>query len=274
MKVEDVKIDDIEIIENVRVYMKGVKMVELMSSIKQHGILQPIGVSETRAGKILVYGHRRLVACKKLGWKTIPAVIGTELELKDHLITNVTENMQRQDNSPLELGRIFTRLIKEAGMTKPEIATRLGVTQNVVKNALEVYGQVPAAMREKIIFLPRGINKNGNIAASTATLIMGMARKNGFDKATITNLMETTRTNELSKEDIKILGCFLNDGYSVKDAIKGLREYRSFSVDIVLNSKELDDRMKKTGGSVTEFLKKVVYGELPGVTRPSIVKGQ
>lgn len=276
MNVKDIKLKDIEIIENVRVSMRGSAMIELMSSIKQHGLLQPIGVSATPSGKyILVYGHRRLTACQKLGWNIIPAIIGSELELKEHLLTNVTENLQRQANSPLELGRICNRLIKEIGMTKQEISARLSVSQNMVTAALIAYGSVPFKLRENIVFMPAGGGsaKNGKISASVVNRVIGISRKHEFSKPVIVKIMEAARTNELSGEDIKILGRLIDQGSTPDAALKELKNYRVFRVDAIVNTNELESRLKSDKmTSINSFIQAVLYGEVVALTRPSIIK--
>jgi ParB/RepB/Spo0J family partition protein len=115
---------------------------DLADSIKREGLHQPVGVLKTATGYDLVYGHRRLAACKQLGLTTIRAVIYTDKN-KAALAT-LTENAQRADLNQVEEAYSFRRMI-DAGFTQQEIAKAIGKTQSYVAQKLRL---------EK---LPRGV---------------------------------------------------------------------------------------------------------------------
>ena len=107
MKVKEIEVSKIESVENIRSKI-DLDVSELMSSIKSYGLLQPIGLFGTGvSGYVIVWGNRRLTACKKLGWKTIPGVIldSEELSENDFILHHIVENEQRIPLSPFELGR-------------------------------------------------------------------------------------------------------------------------------------------------------------------------
>lgn len=123
IKIEDVQINSIKIIENIRTNANDSNIKDLMSSIKQHGLEQPIKVGLTKSGDyMLIFGQRRLIACRKLGHKTIPAQVVNEPDMKEFLISNITENLQRKDNSPSELGRLCVMLKERYEMSNDEIS--------------------------------------------------------------------------------------------------------------------------------------------------------
>jgi ParB family chromosome partitioning protein len=97
MEVVKLKISEVVLKDNSRGQI-GDDLSELMSSIKTHGLLQPIGVIKSKRGKKyeVVYGNRRYNAVKKLGIKTIQAVI-LKVNDADKLILNLVENIQRKD---------------------------------------------------------------------------------------------------------------------------------------------------------------------------------
>ena len=74
MPLQNIAIKKIKVVENHRVNIDATHLDELMQSIKQHGLMQPIGVALNGAGSfVLRFGHRRLLACEKLGYKTLIA---------------------------------------------------------------------------------------------------------------------------------------------------------------------------------------------------------
>lgn len=278
MEVKDVKIKDINIIENVRLIARDGGIQELMASIKQSGLEQPIGVvpSTTEPGKFnLVFGNRRMVACEKLGWKTIPAVIGEPIELKDHLLLNITENIQRRDPSPMELGRACDRLKTEMDMTDGEIAQRLGVPSARVKQAIEVFTKVPSAHRKKVRFMAAsGNKKNGFIPASSIGKLLSVKRHNGMSDSAFDKLLTETRTQELNAADIAILSGLLDNGCTVAQAVTARKKFRSYPVEVVLIEDEVEGMCNKYKiDSVIELLRQICYGIVPsGFTKPDFVK--
>ncbi len=85
------------------------KVDELAESMKEHGLMNPIILTER---KILVSGHRRLTAAKKLGWKTIEARILSGLSEKECLEMEIDENLHRKDFTSDEIVEAFHRLEK------------------------------------------------------------------------------------------------------------------------------------------------------------------
>lgn len=108
---------------------------ELSESIREQGLLEPIGVLESNAGYDLVYGERRLAACQKLGMVTVPAVIFTDS--RKALLAAFTENLQRQNLSPVEEAGMLKRLLA-TGMKQTELAKALGKTQSYIAQKLRL----------------------------------------------------------------------------------------------------------------------------------------
>lgn len=120
-------------------------MRELAASIREHGVLQPLLVSEDpEGGYILIAGERRLRAAREAGLKTVPAVIRERLGEQREIELALVENLQRRDLSPLEEARAFEQLRSEMGLTQAEIAARVGVDRSTVANALRLLKLSPA----------------------------------------------------------------------------------------------------------------------------------
>ncbi len=112
---------------------------ELVSSIKQAGLLQPIVVRRTNGGSTyeLIAGERRLRACQQLGWERIPAV-QREADDRTLLTLALIENLQRDDLSPVDEARGYERLIAEFKLAQQDVADAVGRDRSTVANALRL----------------------------------------------------------------------------------------------------------------------------------------
>lgn len=110
---------------------------ELVESIRQHGIIQPLIVRKVDGKYELIAGERRWRASKKLGLKTVP-VIEREASDRDVLEMALIENLQREDLNPIEEAAGYVRLAKEFSMKQEEIGTRVGKSRASVANAMRL----------------------------------------------------------------------------------------------------------------------------------------
>ena len=262
MKVEEIAISKIEIVENIRV--KGdVELKHLMESIKQHGLKEPIGVGKTKSGSyLLLYGFRRLMAYKKLGYKNIPAVIDSEPELPELLITNAIENIQRKDITPSEMGRICFKLL-EIGLTPGEMAAKIGIAKSKILASLDVYRHIPEALRDKIRFMPPGhAGKKGDIPASVAHSVLNLRRRYSFGNDLVAELLEEVRKEELGNRDIALIGTLVKTGMSPKKAVEHRRDYLNTTLDLLLEKSTIEKLVKKYNLSLRDIFKKIISGKL------------
>lgn len=125
-------------------------IAELAESIRRHGVLQPLLVSENGSGGyIVIAGERRLRAARAAGLKTVPAVIRERLGARDELALALVENLQRRDLSALEEARAFEHLRSEHGLSQAEIAKQVGMDRSTVANALRLL-RLPEAIQELV----------------------------------------------------------------------------------------------------------------------------
>lgn len=123
---------------------------ELAASIRLHGVLQPLLVSEDPPDRYLVItGERRWRAARLAGLATVPAVIRERLEDKLQLELALVENLQRRDLTPLEEARAFDHLRTSLGLSQQEIAARVGMDRSTVANALRLL-KLPAEVQEMV----------------------------------------------------------------------------------------------------------------------------
>ncbi|HWC74829.1 MAG TPA: ParB/RepB/Spo0J family partition protein [Gemmatimonadales bacterium] len=112
---------------------------ELVSSIKQAGLLQPVVVRRgiANGGYELIAGERRLRACQQLGWERIPAV-QRDADDRTLLTLALIENLQRDDLSPVDEARGYERLIAEFKLAQQDVADAVGRDRSTVANALRL----------------------------------------------------------------------------------------------------------------------------------------
>lgn len=111
---------------------------ELASSIRAHGILQPLIVRKLpQGGYELVAGERRWRAARMAGLKTVPAVV-QDVADNELLEISLIENIQREDLNPIELAQAFDRMVKQLGLTHDEIARRTGKDRTTITNTLRL----------------------------------------------------------------------------------------------------------------------------------------
>ena len=110
---------------------------DLVESIRQHGIIQPLIVRPVNGTFELIAGERRWRAAHKLGLATVP-VIEREASDRDVLEMALIENIQREDLNPMEEAAGYVRLAKEYALKQEEIAARVGKNRASVANAMRL----------------------------------------------------------------------------------------------------------------------------------------
>ena len=120
---------------------------ELIDSIRQHGIIQPLIVRPATAGLSsaghagrrfeLIAGERRWRAAQEIGLTQVPAIIRSANDL-EVLELSLIENLQRADLNPIEEAQGYARLANEFGMRQEDIALKVGRSRAAVANALRL----------------------------------------------------------------------------------------------------------------------------------------
>jgi ParB family transcriptional regulator, chromosome partitioning protein len=119
---------------------------ELVHSIKEIGLLQPVVVRRAGEGFELIAGERRLRASQRAGLIRIPAIVrdtGDDDLLRDALL----ENLHRAQLNPLEEAAAYQQLLDDFGCTQDELATRIGRSRPQVSNTLRLLKLPPAVAR-------------------------------------------------------------------------------------------------------------------------------
>lgn len=124
------------------------EMQELVQSIKEKGVIQPILVRTKDSGYELIAGERRLRAAKSLNLKEIPAIV-KDVADRDSLELALIENLQRQGLNPIEEARAYQYLMEKFGLTQEEISEVLGKARATVANTLRLL-KLPLEIQEEI----------------------------------------------------------------------------------------------------------------------------
>jgi ParB family chromosome partitioning protein len=124
-------------------------MAELVSSVREVGLLQPVVVRAMAAGGYeLVMGERRWRASREAGMTSVPAIVreaGDDVLLRDALL----ENLHRADLNPLEEAAAYQQLLDDFGCTHDELATRLGRSRPQISNTLRLL-KLSAAVQRRV----------------------------------------------------------------------------------------------------------------------------
>jgi ParB family chromosome partitioning protein len=165
---------------------------ELAASIREVGILQPLVVRSTPAGFELIAGERRLRAAREAGLDRVPVLIRQAGE-NESMELALVENLQRENLSPLETAAAYQALMDGFGLTKDQLARRLGKSRTAVTNTL------------RLVQLPDNVQAllgDGKISEGHARALLGLeteeqmtelARKVGQEKLSVRKTEELVR---------------------------------------------------------------------------------
>lgn len=138
-EIKQVEIKSIDISQSNRTTTKE-KLAELVASVKEHGILEPVCVRRldgqtAKIGYELVFGHRRVLAAQKLGLATVPATVRVMSD-EEVLEARIVENTQREDIHPLDEGANYAELVARFKYSADDVAAKVG------KSRSHVYGRL------------------------------------------------------------------------------------------------------------------------------------
>lgn len=126
------------------------ELEELASSIKQHGILQPLIVGEKKDGGYeLIAGERRFRASQIVGLPTVPAIV-KQIPERDKLEISLIENIQRSNLNSIEEAFAYKRLMEEFGLSQQEVADKMGKSRSAIANTVRLL-DLPSAVQTALI---------------------------------------------------------------------------------------------------------------------------
>jgi ParB family chromosome partitioning protein len=174
------------------------QLEQLASSIKTHGVLQPIIVRREGERYQLVVGERRLRASKMAGKSTIPAIV-RDVTDENSLKYALLENLQREDLNPIEEARGYNALKENYGLTDKNIAEILGKDRSTISNTLRLL---------KLPHMVIGLLETGKLRAGHARALLSIegekaqiewARRVVEEGISVREVEETTRRGKRGK---------------------------------------------------------------------------
>lgn len=165
---------------------------ELAASIREVGVLQPLVVRSTPGGFELIAGERRLRAAKEAGLERVPVLIRQAGD-NESMELALVENLQRENLSPLDTAAAYQALMEGFGLTKDQLARRLGKSRAAVTNTLRL-AQLPEPIRE---MLGQGQLSEGHARAllglGTEDQMVQLARRVQDEKLSVRQTEELVR---------------------------------------------------------------------------------
>lgn len=174
-----------------RRHFNDAELKELADSIKEHGVLQPLLVSELDDGGYqIIAGERRWRASQIAGQATVPVIV-KKMADQERLEVALIENVQREDLNPIEEGFAYKRLIEEFGLTQEQVAEKVGKSRPAVANAVRLLG-LPEEVQNALIA--------GTISTGQARALLTLTDKKQQLDMLASMLGEKITVRELEKE--------------------------------------------------------------------------
>ncbi len=147
-----------------RVHFPADQLRELVESIRERGIIQPLIVREGAEGYELIAGERRWRAAKELGLKEAPVIVRKASD-REVLELALIENLQREGLNPIEEASAYQRLHKEFRLTQDEISRQVGKSRASVANAMRLLD-----LTEEV----QGLLKHGQLSVGHAKVLLSL----------------------------------------------------------------------------------------------------
>jgi ParB family chromosome partitioning protein len=220
---------------------------ELMESIKQYGIIQPLIVTQKNGQYELIAGERRLRAAKALGLTAVPAIV-RQADEQQKLELALVENLQREDLNAIETAIAYRKLIDEFNLSQEELAVKVSRSRPVVTNTLR-FLNLPEEIQNALI--------EGKITEGHAKIIVGLeteAQQFALYKKILLNKMSVDQ----SLKETRVMGgtkqARIKINYADKDKEFAFRQFFGTKAEV--------KRKGKGGEVVIYFYSDEELGEL------------
>lgn len=168
-------------------------MYDLMNSVKEHGIINPIVVAPREGKYMIIAGERRYRAAIMAGFEKVPVIVRdyTEKEIQE---ISLIENLQREDLNPIEAACGMKKLMEEYKLTQEILAERLGKSRPAIANTLRLL-----TLDEEVVALVRG----GKLSSGHARTLVPVPKE----------------------EQAAIAAECVKNGWSVREAERAVKQY-------------------------------------------------
>jgi len=195
-----------------RIKITPSSLKELMDSIKEKGIIEPIIVRPSGENFEIISGHRRFYAAKELGFKEIDCIV-KEASDEEALEISLIENLQRENLNPVEEAHAYKILNEKFGLTHEEIARKIGKTRSAITNTLRIL-TLPSEIISAI--------EEGKITEGHARTILSLKDEKErikFFKKLLKEKMSVRKAERIIKMDAEIINLeekFKEIGFNVE----------------------------------------------------------
>lgn len=179
-----------------RLAIRDQDLVELAASIEEHGIIQPLIVTQVVDGYQLIAGERRWRAARLAGLSSVPVLV-KDVAPREMLELALVENLQRADLNPLEEATAYRQLIDEFQLTQDQVARRVGKSRVAVSNTLRLLKSAHA-VQEMLLA--------GKISEGHARALMGLEQTEAQEAALKTVLKQGLNVRQTEKLVRRLLG--------------------------------------------------------------------
>ncbi len=211
-----------------RRYFSQEELDDLAASIKEHGILQPLVVTEKGDGTFeLIAGERRLRASKQIGLSTVPVIV-READNRKKLEWALIENIQRQDLNAIEEAIAYKQLVADFGLTQDQVAERVGKSRPQITNTirlLDLPQEMRVALQEGKISKSHARTLLAEVNADRRTELFQRILEGGF---TVKSAEDTVRTTSQRARVVK--------DANIEEIERTLREKMGTKVEIKMSS--------------------------------------
>lgn len=224
-----------------RKHFDSEKLDELASSLREHGLLEPLVVRRRPSGDDfeLIAGERRWRAAQRADLKQVLVVV-RDVSAADAFELALIENIQREDLDPIEFAEAMDRLVKEHGYTQDTLAQRVGKDRSTIANALRLL-RLPASVRDRVV--------GGELSEGHARALLGAP-----DDKLLSELADKVVRGRLSVRQTEALVRSAKDGKTSPG--------RGGPKDKPANVRDLEARLSKRLGTKVEVREREGKGEI------------
>jgi ParB family chromosome partitioning protein len=254
LEIEQIEISRIvEDTEQPRKHHDEESLKGLADSIRQHGVLQPITVTQLANVNMykIVTGERRWRASQMAGLEEIPAIV-KEIDAEDILTQQLIENMQREDLQPLEKSHALTYVKGKIGANNRELGSRLGISERTVGYLLDLM-DLPEQIGQKIVSSPNRPS-DGQLTEKHARFLKQLNDQPELQSAVVQKIADEKINSDKTGKLVKAL----------KNRPDKTDEIMSSPTDHLvqffrdLEPTESDDHLAESGASISAHAQRVI----------------
>ncbi len=227
-----------------RSYFDDEKLGELIASIKEKGVLQPLLVRPNKGGGYeLIAGERRFRAARALDLDEVPVII-KDVNDQEALVIALVENIQRQELNAIEEAHAFKRLLDEFKLTQDAVAQSVGKERSTIANTLRLL-KLPSEIQERV--------SDGSLSMGHARVLVGIE-----DSHVQAKLFEQTLKKNLSVRELENLARVDSKkvGKSARESVASKENFLVFmeeDLQRTLGTKVRIVAAKKRGKIIVEY---------------------